>query len=139
MSSFKEIVGEIRFKVLLSRSLVVIFIISGFFFLQTNSLPQTKLSSTKVIALLFLSLTFILTYWVFDCRSSSLARRSQSKVASFAAKVRAMYSVSIDDKVTVSCLFKHQLIGSPLSIKMKLEVDFWLFLSLANQNPSIFW
>ena len=60
--------------------------------------------------------------------------RSYSQVASFAASVRAIYSALVDEKATVGCLFEHQLIGPPLSIKMKPEVDFQLFLSPAQSE-----
>lgn len=43
----------------------------------------------------------------------------QSHVASFTARVKAMYSVTVDDNATVGCFFEPQLTGSLLSMKMK--------------------
>ena len=40
----------------------------------------------------------------------------RSHVASFAAKVSAIYSASVDDNVTVICLLEHQLIGPLFSM-----------------------
>lgn len=40
-----------------------------------------------------------------------------------------MYSALVDDNITISCFFKHQLIDPLLSMKMKLKVNFWLSLS----------
>ena len=60
--------------------------------------------------------------------SHSSIRSSLSHIASFAARIRAMYSASVDNRVTVDCFFEHQLIGPPLSMKIKPEVDFRLFV-----------
>ena len=46
--------------------------------------------------------------------SSVISKRSH--VASFAAKVSAIYSASVDDNVTVICLLEHQLIGPLFSM-----------------------
>lgn len=54
-----------------------------------------------------------------------------NQVASFAANMKAIYLASVENKVTVGCLLERQLIGPLLSIKMKPDVDFRLFLSLA--------
>lgn len=48
----------------------------------------------------------------------------QCHVASFAARVRAMYSASVDDNATVGCFFEHQLTGPPFNMKIKPEGDF---------------
>lgn len=71
--------------------------------------------------------------------------KRRSHVASFAAKVRAMYSTSVDNNATVGCFFKHQLTNPLFSMKMKLEFDFRLFLLLAQSEfeypstKSLFW
>lgn len=49
----------------------------------------------------------------------------------FASKVRAIYSISIDEKAIISYFFKQQLKKLPLSIKINLDVNFLLFLFLA--------
>ena len=46
--------------------------------------------------------------------SSVISKRSY--VTSFATKVSAIYSASVDDNVTVICLLKHQLIGPLFSM-----------------------
>lgn len=51
-----------------------------------------------------------------------------------------MYSTLVDDNAIIGCFLKYQLTGSLLSMKMKPEVDFWLFLSPAqfeSKYPSI--
>ena len=52
-------------------------------------------------------------------------------MTSFTARVRAIYSASIEERTTVGCHFKYELTGPPLSMKMKLEVDFQISLPLA--------
>ena len=59
---------------------------------------------------------------------------SRSQVASFATNVKAMYLVLVDERAIIGCLFEHQLIGPPLSMKIKLKVDFRLFLSSAQSK-----
>lgn len=55
----------------------------------------------------FLSKTLIRACYSSNCKRPSSVSRSRSQVASFAASVRAIYSVSVDDRVTVGCLFEH--------------------------------
>ena len=50
-------------------------------------------------------------------------------MVSFAAKVSAMYSASVDDGATEICFFEHQLIGSLFIVKIRLKVDFLSTLS----------
>ena len=50
---------------------------------------------------------------------------------SFIANVKVMYLVSIDDRAIIVYFLEHQLTGLPSSIRMKSEVDLWLFLSPA--------
>lgn len=52
----------------------------------------------------------------------------RSHVASFVARVKAMYSALVDDNAAVGCFFEHQLTGPSLSMKIKPEVDFRLSL-----------
>lgn len=52
-------------------------------------------------------------------------------MASFAPKVSATYFVSIDEKVTIACLFELQLTGLPFGMKIKSEIDFVVALSLS--------
>ena len=59
--------------------------------------------------------------------SSVISKRSH--VASFAAKVSAIYSASVDDNVTVVCLLEHQLIGLLFSMNTELQLDFRCYLS----------
>lgn len=54
----------------------------------------------------------------------------QSHIAFFMARVRVMYLVLVNKSAIMCYFLEHQLTGSLLSIKMKLEVDFWLFLLL---------
>lgn len=64
----------------------------------------------------------------------------QTIVASFVASVRAIYLVLIDNSIIVVCFLEHQLTVPLLSMKMKPEVDFWLFLLPAQSEfeyPSI--
>ena len=66
-------------------------------------------------------------------------RKRQSHVAPFAARVNAIYSASVNNKANVACFFEHQLTGLLLSMRIKLEVDFQLFLSpvqLESKHPS---
>lgn len=58
----------------------------------------------------------------------------RSHVASFSARVRAMYYALVDDNAIVGCFLEHQLTGPSLSIKMKPEVDFRLSLSPAQSE-----
>lgn len=48
----------------------------------------------------------------------------RSHIISFAAKIRVIYSVSIDDDAIVSCFFEYQFIVSLLNMKIKPTVDF---------------
>ena len=66
--------------------------------------------------------------------SPSSIKSSRSHVASFAARVRVMYSASVDNRTIVDCFFEHQLTGPLLSMKIKPEVDFWLSLSPAQSE-----
>ena len=61
-----------------------------------------------------------------------ISKRNQ--VPSFAANVKAIYSASVEDRATVDCLLEHQLTEPPLSMKMNLNVDFRLSLSLAQSE-----
>lgn len=97
-------------------------------------------------AQVFLSKTFIKTCCWLGCRRPSSVSRSYSQVASFAAGVKLMYSALVDhERATVGCLFEHQLTGPLLSMKIKSEVDFQLFLSPAQSEleylstSSLFW
>lgn len=62
-------------------------------------------------------------------------------MASLAAKVSIVYSTFVEDRATVACFLEHQLIGLLFSMKVKLDIDFRLFL-LPTQSeleyPSIF-
>ncbi len=68
------------------------------------------------------------------CKRPSSVNRSGSQVASFAVRVRAIYSASVDDSATVGCFFEHQLTGPPFSIKMKPDFDLRLSLSPAQSE-----
>ena len=59
---------------------------------------------------------------------------SRIHVASFAASVNAIYSTSVDNRVTVGCLLEYQLTGPPFSMKIKPEVDFRLSKSPAQSK-----
>lgn len=52
-------------------------------------------------------------------------------MASLAAKVRAIYSALVDDSIIMGCFLEYQLAETLFSIKMKSDVNFQLFLSLA--------
>lgn len=80
--------------------------------------------------LIFCFKTLIRGYWLLRRSSFSSISRRQSYVASFTIRIKAKYSASVEDKVTVACFFKYQLISPLLSIKMKPKVDFYLSLSL---------
>lgn len=95
------------------------------------SSPQTVLSLSKALVLLFLSTMFILACWSLGCKRLSLVKRRRSQVAFFAASVRAIYLASVDDNATIGCLFEQQLTGPLFNIKIKPDVDFWLSLLLA--------
>lgn len=72
--------------------------------------------------------------WSGHRRPSSVSR-SLSQVVSFAARVRAIYSALVDDNATVDCFLEHQLTDPLFSIKMRPDVDLWLFL-LSAQSES---
>lgn len=55
-------------------------------------------------------------------------------MASFAARVNATYSASVDDKAKIACLLEHQLTGPPFSMKMKPDVDFLVAWSPAQSE-----
>lgn len=55
----------------------------------------------------------------------------------FNKNILTIYLASIKDKAMIACCFEYQLIGPPLSMKMKPVVDFWLSLPLAYQSLSI--
>lgn len=83
---------------------------------------------------MFYSKTLIKVCCLSGWSSSSFMRRSQSYVASFTVRVNKIYSASVDDKTTMACFFKYQLIGPLLNMKIKLEVDFLSSLSLAQSE-----
>lgn len=89
--------------------------------------------------------TLIRTYCWLGCKRPSSISRSSSQVASFVTNVKAIYSILVDKRVNVSYLFKHQFTRSLLSMKMKLKIDFQLFISLASSKSeylsisSLFW
>ena len=58
----------------------------------------------------------------------------QSHIASFATKVKAIYSALVNDNAIMACFFKQQLTGPPLSMKMMPEVDLQLFSSHAQSE-----
>lgn len=61
-------------------------------------------------------------------------RRSLNHVVSFAAKLKAMYSASVDKNATVAYLFQYQLTRLRLSINMKPDVDFFMTWSLVQSK-----
>lgn len=54
----------------------------------------------------------------------SLVSNSCNQVASQAAKLKAIYSVTIDDNATTTCFLDEWLIGPPLSININPKVEF---------------
>lgn len=61
-------------------------------------------------------------------------------MASFVTNIKAIYSVLVENRVTVDYLLEHQLTRPSLSIRMKSNIDFQLLLSLARwefEYPSI--
>lgn len=98
-----------------------------------------------VWALLFCSKTLIKACCLLGLSNPSSVRRRRSHIAFFAMKVNAIYSASVDDKVIMACFFKYQLIDPPLSMKIKLQVDFQSFLFPAQSESkypstsSLFW
>ena len=75
-----------------------------------------------------------------DYKRPSSVSNKQSHVASFAAMVSGMYSASVNKRIMVGFLFEHQLTSPPFTMKMKLDVNFRLFLSPAqseSEYPSI--
>lgn len=83
---------------------------------------------------MFVEDTLILAYWDPAVRRPSSVRRRQSQVASLAAKVRAMYSASVEDSGTVACCLERQLTGPPFSMNINPEVDLLLVLSPAQSE-----
>lgn len=73
---------------------------------------------------------FIPIYYSDILSKPSSMSRSLSHVASFATRVKPIYSVSINKNVTIAYLFKNQLKRLLLSINMKLELDFLMTWSL---------
>ena len=69
----------------------------------------------------------------------------ESYVTSFAAKVRAIYLALVDNNAAIAYFFEYQLTNPSLSMNMKSEVDFRLYLSSAQSKfeypstNSFFW
>lgn len=66
-------------------------------------------------------------YWS-GWRRPSLVNSNWSYVAFFAAKVRAIYLVLVDNKTIMAYFLEYQLIGPLLNMKIKPKIDFWFFL-----------
>ncbi len=63
------------------------------------------LSLICLVPVLFV--TLILAYWPSLSKRPTFVSSSLSQVASFAVRVSATYSASVDESATVTCLFKH--------------------------------
>ena len=61
----------------------------------------------------------------------SLVSNHLSHTASFAAWVAVMYSASVLDRAMMGCFLDDQLMAAPARMKMKLDIDFLSFMSLA--------
>ena len=81
-----------------------------------------------VLVLLLFSETLIKACCWLSYKKTSLVSGNWSHITSFAIKVRAIYSVLIDNYATIACFFEHQLTGPPLSMKIKPKVYLQLFL-----------
>ncbi len=83
---------------------------------------------------LLLCATLIFSYWSSSSSRPISVSGSLSQVASFAARVNATYSASVDDKATVAYRLERQLTRSPFSMKMNLDVDFLVTWSPAKSE-----
>lgn len=52
--------------------------------------------------------------------------------------MKTMYLISIEDNAIIACFFEYQLIKLLFSIKIQLNVDFWLFLFLTQSESKQF-
>ena len=85
--------------------------------------PSCLAASALICSVLLLFfMTFISAYWLFLSSRPISVSNSLIQVASFAARVSATYSASVDDKPTVACFLEHKLTGPPFSIKMNPDV-----------------
>ncbi len=64
-------------------------------------------ASSLICSVPVLFVTLILTYWPFLSRRPTSVSSSLSQVASFVAKVSAIYSTFVDESAMVACLFEH--------------------------------
>lgn len=113
-----------------------------------NKIEELASQGSKRSRLSFIAFTLILLVemLIWACcwsgfNSPSSVKRRRSRLAISAVWVSTIYSASVEDNVTVTCLFEHQLAGQPCSIKMNQYVDLRLFLSLAQlefKKSSIF-
>ena len=113
---------------------------SAGFNLKTAFPSRAAASESSASALESPSLTRIFARWSSTWRRPSSVNNRSSHDASFAARVSAMYSASVDDNATVDGLWGYQLTGLLFSIKMKPDVDLRLSLSPAeseSEHPSI--
>lgn len=89
---------------------------------------STSLSCPTVSSLIYLVPLFfvplISAYWPSLFRRPTFISSSLSQMASFVARVSAIYFASVDESVMVAYFFEYQLIRLPFSIKMKPDVDF---------------
>lgn len=91
-----------------------------------NVSPSYPATSALICSIFLLSCkTFISTYWPFLFSRLIFVNNSFIQVASYAAKISAKYSASIDNKATIACLLEHQLTGHLFSMKTNPEVDFF--------------
>lgn len=118
-------------------------IIISFFLSRIISLPTPNLlfppyiisrSCWMCCTFVFCLETVIRAYYWLSYRKPSSVSSSRSHVVFFTTSVRAIYSVLVDNKATVGCFLEYQLTGSPFSIKIKSDIDFWLFSSLAQSE-----
>ncbi len=68
--------------------------------------------------------TLIFAYWLSLSSRSITVSSSLNQVVSFATRVNATYSASVDDRVTFARLLEHRLTVPPFSIKINPDVDF---------------
>ena len=65
------------------------------------------------------------------CKRPSLVSSNYSHVTSFVANIKAVYLAFIDNRAIIAYFLEYQLTNLFISIKIRLEVDLWLFLSFA--------
>ncbi len=102
--------------------------------LDEGTSPSCPVALSLICSVPVLFVTLISAYWPSLSRRPTSVSSSLSQVDSFAARVSATYSASVDESATVAYLFEHQLTGPPFSMKMKPDVDFLVAWSPAQSE-----